>query len=255
MKVKFAAASDVGRVRTNNEDSFLADPVLGIFAVADGMGGHASGEVASRLAVESLRESIAGAKEEKEAKISADRTAILSSPANLLVNSIRLANQRIYKAAQENKEYKGMGTTLVAAYFPTIPPLVAHVGDSRLYHLRGQAVQQITEDHSWVWEQYKQGLIAKEAIATSPHKNIVTRALGIQPTVDVDIQDLEVQPGDFLLLCSDGLTDLVRDEEMIVTGSRNAKDLESHCNRLVRLANSRGGKDNITVLLIQIEEV
>ena len=255
MKVKFAVASDVGRVRTNNEDSFLADPVLGMFAVADGMGGHASGEVASRLAVESLRESIARARQEKEANLSADSTAVLSSPANLLVNSIRLANQKIYKAAQENREYKGMGTTLVAVYFAATPSLVAHVGDSRLYHLRGQAVQQITEDHSWVWEQYKQGLIAREAIATSPHKNIVTRALGIQPTVDVDIQDLEVQRGDFLLLCSDGLSDLVRDEEMVVTAGRNAKDLERHCHGLVRLANSRGGKDNITVLLIQIEEV
>ncbi len=254
MRVRFAVASDVGRVRTNNEDSFLADPDLGIFAVADGMGGHASGEVASRLAVESLSESLARARQEKDANLSADHTAILSSPANLLVNSIRLANQKIYKSAQENKEYKGMGTTLVAVYFSTTPSLVAHVGDSRLYHLRGQAVRQITEDHSWVWEQYKQGLIAREAIATSPHKNIVTRALGIQPTVDVDIQDLELERGDFLLLCSDGLSDLVRDEEMIVA-SRNAKDLERHCNGLVRLANSRGGKDNITVLLIQVEEV
>ena len=255
MKVKFAVASDMGQVRQNNEDSFLADPVLGIFAVADGMGGHASGEVASRLAIESLQESIARARKEKESTLSADSTAILSSPANLMVNGIRLANQRIYKTSQENKEYKGMGTTLVAVYFSVAPSIVAHVGDSRLYHLRGQAIRQITEDHSWVWEQYKQGLIAKEAISTSPHKNIVTRALGIQPTVDVDVQELEVQQGDFLLLCSDGLSDLVRDEEMLGAVSRNSRDLEGHCNNLVRLANSRGGKDNITVLLIQIERV
>jgi len=253
MKVKFAVASDMGQVRKNNEDSFLADPVLGIFAVADGMGGHASGEVASRLAIESLQESLARARKEKESDLPADRTAIISSPANLMVNGIRLANQRIYKTSQENKEYKGIGTTLVAVYFSTAPPIVAHVGDSRLYHLRGQTIQQITEDHSWVWEQYKQGLIAKEAISTSPHKNIVTRALGIEPTVDVDIKDLEVQQGDFLLLCSDGLSDLVRDEEMLGAVSRNSRNLDSHCNDLVRLANSRGGKDNITVLLIQIE--
>ena len=255
MKVRFAVASDVGRVRKNNEDSFLADPVLGIFIVADGMGGHASGEVASRLAVESLQESIARARKEKESDLPADRTAILSSPANLMVNAIRLANQRIYRTSQENKEYKGMGTTLVGVYFSAVPPIVAHVGDSRLYHLRGQTIQQITEDHSWVWEQYKQGLIAKEAISTSPQKNIVTRALGIEPTVDVEIQDLEVQQGDFLLLCSDGLSDLVRDEEMLATVSRNSRNLDIHCNDLVHLANSRGGKDNITVLLIQIERV
>jgi protein phosphatase len=255
MKVKFAVASDMGQVRKNNEDSFLADPVLGIFAVADGMGGHASGEVASRLAIESLREYVARAQREREAPLSGDSTAVLSSPANLMVNGIRQANQRIYRASQENQEYKGMGTTLVAVYVSIVPCLVAHVGDSRLYHLRGQDIQQITEDHSWVWEQYKQGLISREAIPASPHKNIVTRALGMQPTVDVDIEDLEVQPGDFLLLCSDGLSDLVREEEMAGTVSRNAKDLDGNCTDLVRLANSRGGKDNITVLLIRIERL
>jgi protein phosphatase len=255
MKVRFAAASDMGRVRKNNEDSFLADPVLGIFAVADGMGGHASGEVASRLAIESLRESIARAGKEKEAPLSEDSTAVLSSPANLMVNGIRLANQKIYKAAQENREYQGMGTTLVAVYFSTSPPMVAHVGDSRLYHLQGRTIQQVTEDHSWVWEQYKQGLIAKEALSSSPHKNIVTRALGIQPTVDVDIQELEVQQGDFLLLCSDGLSDLVRDEEMLGVVSQNSGDLNGDCNNLIRLANFRGGKDNITLLLIQIDQL
>ncbi|MCJ7495746.1 MAG: Stp1/IreP family PP2C-type Ser/Thr phosphatase [Deltaproteobacteria bacterium] len=254
MKVRFAVASDMGRVRKNNEDAFLADPVLGIFAVADGMGGHASGEVASRLAIESLQESIARVGKEKEATLSEDSTAVLSSPANLMVNGIRLANQRIYKASQENREYKGMGTTLVAVYFSASSPIVAHVGDSRLYHLRGQAIQQVTEDHSWVWEQYKQGLIAKEALSASPHKNIVTRALGIQPTVDVDIQELEVQQGDFLLLCSDGLSDLVRDEEMLEGVSQNSGDLNGNCNNLIHLANFRGGKDNITVLLIQINQ-
>jgi serine/threonine protein phosphatase PrpC len=254
MRVKFAAASDMGRVRKNNEDSFLADPVLGIFAVADGMGGHASGEVASRLAIESLQESIARVGKEKEATLSEDSTAVLSSPANLMVNGIRLANQRIYKASQENREYKGMGTTLVAVFFSTSSPIVAHVGDSRLYHLRDQGIRQVTEDHSWVWEQYKQGLIAKDALAASPHKNIVTRALGIQPTIDVDIQELEVQQGDFLLLCSDGLSDLVRDEEMLGVVSQNSEDLNGNCNNLIHLANFRGGKDNITVLLIHIDQ-
>jgi serine/threonine protein phosphatase PrpC len=252
MKVRFAAASDMGRVRKNNEDSFLADPILGIFAVADGMGGHASGEVASRLAIESLKEFIAKSGQEKETTLSEDSTAVLSSPAKLMVNGIRLANQKIYKASQENREYKGMGTTLVSVYFSASAPIAAHVGDSRLYLLRGQTIQQITEDHSWVWEQYKQGLIDKEALSSSPHKNIVTRALGIQPTVDVDIQELEVQPGDCLLLCSDGLSDLMRDEEMLATVSRNAGDLNGACNSLIHLANFRGGKDNITVVLIQI---
>lgn len=252
MKIHFAVASDVGRVRKNNEDAFLADPALGIFAVADGMGGHASGEVASRMAVDSLRESIARAGKEKDPSLSEDRTAVLFSPANELVNSIRLANQRIYKFSQEKREYQGMGTTIVGVYFSPSSPIVANVGDSRLYKLHGQAIEQVTEDHSLVWQQYKQGLIAKEALSSSSYKNIVTRALGIQPTVDVDVKDLEIQPGDSLILCTDGLSDLVRDEEMLGAVNGASGDLHRACSDLMNLANLRGGKDNITILLIRI---
>jgi len=255
MNFRFAAASDVGQIRRNNEDSFLANPELKIFAVADGMGGHSSGEIASRVAIDSLRESITRASQEKTTSFTEESTAVLSSSVNLLVSSFRLANQRIYQAAQENKDYKGMGTTLVAAYLSSSSPIVAHVGDSRLYHLQEQTIRQVTEDHSWVWEQYKQGLIAKEAIPLSPHKNVVTRAMGIQATVDVDVQELEVLPGDFLLLCSDGLSDLVRDEEMLELVRQNGDDLKRTCKNLIHLANSRGGKDNITVILIQINQV
>ena len=252
MKIRFAVASDMGRIRKNNEDAFLAEPELGIFAVADGMGGHASGEIASRMAIDSLRESIARAGQDEEITLSDDITATISSPVNLLVNGIRLANQRIYKASKENQAYKGMGTTLVAVYLSTPTPIVAHVGDSRLYHLRGQTIKQATEDHSFVWEQYKQGLMAREALSSSPHKNIVTRALGIEPTIDVDVQELEVQQGDFLFLCSDGLSDLVQDEEILGLVSKTRHPNHA-CENLIHLANLRGGKDNITVLLIQID--
>jgi len=253
MKIRHAAASDVGRLRKNNEDAFIANPALRIFAVADGMGGHASGEVASRIAVDSLQESIARAGQRKETPLPEDGTAVLSSPANVLVNGIRLANQRIYKSSLEKREYKGMGTTLVAVYFSDSSSIVANVGDSRIYQIRGQAIEQVTEDHSLVWEQYKQGLIAKETLSSSPFKNVVTRALGLQPTVDVEVKELGTQPGDCLILCSDGLSDMVPDDEMLKAVNELSGDLNGTCRELIRLANQRGGRDNITVLLIQID--
>jgi len=253
MKIRYAVASDMGRVRKNNEDAFIANPALGIFAVADGMGGHASGEVASRIAVESLQDFLARAGRERDGPITEDRTAVLSSPANLLVNGFRLANQRIYKSSLEKEEYKGMGTTLVAVYLSGSSAIVAHVGDSRLYQIRGQAIEQVTEDHSLVWEQYKQGLIPKAALSSSPNKNIITRALGLQPTVDVAVQERIPQPGDSLILCSDGLSDLVLEEEILTISNEASGDFDRACNDLTRLANQRGGKDNITVLLIQID--
>jgi len=253
MKIRYAAASDIGRVRKNNEDAFIANPALGIFAVADGMGGHASGEVASRIAVESLQDSLTRVSREKDAPLMQDRTAVLSSPANVLVNAIRLANQKIYKSSLEKAEYKGMGTTLVAVYFSGTSSVVAHVGDSRLYQIRGQAISQVTADHSLVWEQYKQGLIAKADLSSSPYKNVITRALGLQPTVDVEVQELVTQPADSLILCSDGLSDLVLDEELRQVCQEVSGDLNRACGELTRLANQRGGKDNITVLLIQID--
>ena len=253
MKIRYAVASDMGRVRKNNEDAFIANPALGIFAVADGMGGHASGEVASRIAVESLQDFLARAGRERDGPITEDRTAVLSSPANLLVNGFRLANQRIYKSSLEKEEYKGMGTTLVAVYLSGSSAIVAHAGDSRLYQIRGQAIEQVTEDHSLVWEQYKQGLIPKAALSSSPNKNIITRALGLQPTVDVAVQERIPQPGDSLILCSDGLSDLVLEEEILTISNEASGDFDRACNDLTRLANQRGGKDNITVLLIQID--
>jgi protein phosphatase len=253
MKIRYAVASDMGRVRKNNEDAFMANPTLGIFAVADGMGGHASGEVASRIAVESIQDSLARVGREKDAPLTEDSTAVLSSPANILVNGFRLANQRIYKSSLEKEEYKGMGTTLVAVYLSGSSAIVAHVGDSRLYQIRGQAIEQVTADHSLVWEQYRQGLITKAALSSSPYKNIVTRALGLEPTVDVEVQELVTQPGDSLILCSDGLSDLVLDEEMLTVSNEVSGDLDRACSELTRLANQRGGKDNITVLLMQID--
>jgi protein phosphatase len=254
LKIRYAAASDLGRVRKNNEDAFVADPLLGIFAVADGMGGHAAGEVASRLALDTLRESLACSSQNKKIELSSYQTAVLSLPANRLVNGIHRANQKIYQSSQEKEEYEGMGTTVVAVYFSNSSSVVAHVGDSRLYQIRGQMIEQVTEDHSLVWEQYRQGFISKEDLSTSPLKNVVTRALGMQSTVDIDVKEIDLHEGDLLILCSDGLSDLLRDEELMRTVFEASGDLNRACNRLIQMANLRGGKDNITILLIQIEE-
>ena len=253
MKIRYAAASDPGRVRKNNEDAFLADPAVGIFAVADGMGGHAAGEIASRLALNTLQGVLTRDRAGQKSAFSPDQTAVLSTLSNLLVNGIRSANQTVFRSSQEKEEYRGMGTTVVAVYFGDSNPAVAHVGDSRLYRIRSRKIEQFTEDHSVVWEQYREGLLPKEALSASPLKNIVTRALGMNPMVDVDVQELEVQKGDQLLLCSDGLSDLVRDDELLQTVEEASGELDQGCRRLVQMANQRGGKDNITVLLIKIE--
>lgn len=253
LKIFYAAASDRGRVRKDNEDAFLADPVLGIFAVADGMGGHAAGEIASRLALKTLQESLAEASRSQETELSPNQTAVLSLPSTLLVNGIRTANQAVFHSSKEKDEYRGMGTTLVAVYFVDSSPVVAHVGDSRLYRIRKKEIHQLTEDHSAIWEQYREGILPKEALSNSPLKNFITRAVGMQPSVDVDVRELEIEKGDLLLLCSDGLSDLVQDEELLKTVRGAPGDLHQACRDLIDLANRRGGKDNITVLLIQIE--
>jgi protein phosphatase len=253
LKTRYAAASDRGRVRKNNEDAFLADPGLGFFAVADGMGGHAAGEIASRLALDTLRKSIAESKQNRETESSPNQTALLSPPSTLLVNGIRLANQAVFQSSQEKEEYRGMGTTVVALFFSDSSSVVAHVGDSRLYRIRGGRIDQVTEDHSLVWEQYREGYLSKEALSSSPLKNIVTRALGMNPTVDVDVQEIDLQKGDLLVLCSDGLSDLVQDEELMSAIRSASGDLDRACRDLTQLANQRGGKDNITTLIIQIE--
>jgi len=253
LKIRYAAASDPGRVRKNNEDAFLADPAVGIFAVADGMGGHAAGEIASRLALNTLQGVLTRDRAGQKSAFSPDQTAVLSTLSSLLVNGIRSANQTVFRSSQEKEEYRGMGTTVVAVYFGDSSAAVAHVGDSRLYRVRDRKIEQITADHSVVWEQYREGLLSKEALSSSPLKNIVTRALGMQQTVDGDVQELEVEKGDQLLLCTDGLSDLVGDEELLGILGEASGDLDRACSRLVHLANQRGGKDNITVLVIQIE--
>ncbi len=232
--------SDVGRKRQHNEDSFLISPSVGLFAVADGMGGHRAGEKASRMAVERLRDALVPPRK------GATRDEVLGH----LQRAMFVTGAAIFDAAQSDPELAGMGTTLTSVLFHGVRAYVAHVGDSRAYLYRDGRVQQITVDHSWVAEQVKAGLLTEQEAKESRFRHIITRSVGFEREVQVDGTICPMQVGDCLLLCSDGLSNYLEEEEF-------AEILSLHLYRdvpqiLVDLANSRGGDDNITVILIHL---
>jgi protein phosphatase len=247
-----AALTDVGRKRSGNEDSFCVAPDLGLFVVADGMGGHAAGEVASRLAVTTIQEAMTRYHDGTAVELVGPPASGLSAAANQLLSSIRLANEAIFDAATSRSDYEGMGTTVVAALGRGDTVTLAHVGDSRIYRVREGAIEQLSRDHSLVQEQVDDGVLTAEEAHTSHLRHLITRALGIKGAVDVDLAELPAHAGDVLLLCSDGLSDLVEDEEMLAA-VREHGDPEKACQTLVDRANYRGGDDNITVLIIQVK--
>jgi protein phosphatase len=229
------ACSDVGRVRDNNQDSFALDRELHLYLVADGMGGYAGGEVASRLAVD---------------VIDAHLRAVELSDANVgdeLARAVREANRAIYARRQADPAVSQMGTTATGIVFHEERALIAHVGDSRCYLLRGGAIHQITDDHSFVWHQLKAGLITEADARRHPYRNVITRSVGVEPEVEVDMAAVSLQSGDAFLLCSDGLSGLVNDAEINAVVEDNF--LHRVPELLVDLANERGGGDNITVVL------
>ena len=225
--------SDKGLVRKENEDRFCIEKDLGLLAIADGMGGHASGEVASQMAVEILRDSL-----KKEGEPFPQR----------LGSGVKLANKAIYEAAQSQSQLKGMGTTLTAVQLKGNRLSIAHVGDSRPYLIRSGVIEQITDDHTMVSEQVARGLMTREEAAQSEMRNILSRALGIGPDIEVDMEELTVSEGDKLILCSDGLSELVSDDEILLEVESNRRPAHA-CDELVNLANQRGGNDNITVIV------
>ena len=253
MRYCASAKSDVGHKRQGNEDSFCLAPEIGLFVVADGMGGHAAGEVASRLAVETIQEWATKYLSGMDAFIVGKPVASCSREANFLLSSIRLANRIIYEAAKGRLEYVGMGTTVVSVLAVNDHVALAHVGDSRIYRIRSGEIVQLSRDHSLVQQQVDHGIISAEQAQGSQYKHLITRALGLKETVEVDLTEQPVLLGDFLLLCSDGLSDLLEDEEMSTIVREHADDLEKACQALVDRANYRGGDDNITALLIQAQ--
>ena len=234
--VDAAGLTDPGRVRRRNEDAFLCDPPL--FAVADGMGGAQAGELASRIAVAAFREA---------------RSVATADPGARLRSIIQEANRRIYARAARDPDVAGMGTTVTAALVSGSEVAVGHVGDSRAYRIRDGALEQLTNDHSLVADLVRSGRISPEEAELHPQRSVITRALGTDPAVEVDSFSLELRPGDVFLLCSDGLTSMVDDADLLAAVSREP-DLSAAARALVDAANREGGEDNVTVVLFSIGE-
>lgn len=249
-KLEIFGITDVGRKRSHNEDSIGSDRDLGVAVLADGMGGYKAGEVASAIAVnmilEELRDSF---KDLKRGEV--DEETGFSQETLRVKQAVEKANQTIFQTAQSQPQCHGMGTTLVAAAFYDNRLTIAHIGDSRLYRLRGEYFEQVTSDHSLLQELIDKGFYTPEEAKKSLNKNLVTRAMGIELNVTPDLQEEIVVPGDVYLLCSDGLSDLVEDEEIRSTLKTYGDDLETTANRLIQLANDQGGKDNISVILVR----
>ncbi len=238
MKTRVHGLTDVGRRRENNQDQLLVDHERDVYAIADGMGGHAAGEVASSIAIQALSETIAEPSGE-----TVDR---------LLVDAFQEGNRRICESVLARGEWRGMGTTIVALVRRNDKVIIGHVGDSRTYLLRDGVLAQLTDDHSWVAEQVRMGLLTDEEAHKHPMRNIVTRAMGNRLELEVDVSEQAVQPGDVFLLCSDGLNSMIGDDLIGDILTANREDPVEACRALIDAANEHGGDDNITVIVLAI---
>ena len=241
-----AGVTDVGRARAHNEDAISWDAQKGLALLADGMGGHNAGDVASQLCLETLNEvclPVLG----KPLRLRPNKG--VSKHATLVRRAINKANAAIFEDAEVNPDRKGMGTTLVLVLFHDDRAVVAHVGDSRVYRLRGRSLEQVTADHSLVRELLEKGAISPEEVENNPYSHVITKAMGVRSKVIAEVQELKTQAGDVFLLCSDGLTDLVADAAIEETLVAAAGNWERAAQRLIDLANNNGGRDNISVVI------
>lgn len=238
--IEMTGLTDPGRVRPENEDSIGLVPEIGLAVLADGMGGHLAGEVASRLAVEVIRRHLIEA---------FSQATPPGADGRLLGEAIRRANATIYETARAHPECAGMGSTIVAALFDGEKVYFAHVGDSRLYRFRAGRLEPLTRDHSVIQELVNRGLLTEPEARATIAKNLVTRALGVEPSVEVEIGEAVFQDSDIFLLCSDGLNDVLNDEEIARLLAEHGADLAAAARGMVESANARGGPDNISVIL------
>ena len=245
--------TDVGLQRDHNEDAIASDDTMGFVVLADGMGGYKAGEVASEMAVLSITAELMESLASQHAG-EVDSVLGKQAEARLIFAAVKSANEVIYSVSQSQPQCAGMGTTLVVGVFTNNKVLVGHIGDSRMYRLRDQVLNQMTEDHSVLQEQLKSGLITSEQAKYAVNKNLVTRALGVEPQVVLELNEYDVEVGDIYLVCSDGLSDLVDDDAIQSVLNELTPDMNAAAQALVQLANDNGGKDNISVILIKVKE-
>jgi protein phosphatase len=252
-KIKFSEITDTGKVREHNEDAIGSNADIGLMVLADGMGGYNAGEVASGIAVQTITElATEGASREKRNEI--DPSTGFMRQSIVLRDAVARANKIIFQTAQSQTHCEGMGTTLVTAMFYDNKVSIAHVGDSRAYRLRGDKFEQLTLDHSLLQELVDRGFYSEEEAQRSTNRNYVTRALGVEPSVEVEVHEFDVLPNDVYLLCSDGLPDMVEDEDIHLTISTFNASLDVVGQQLVQLTNDHGGRDNVSVMLAQVLE-
>ena len=244
--IEITTVTHPGMVRSHNEDSISADAATGLAVLADGMGGYNAGEVASGIAVAMISAEL------KKALAAVGGEFDAAAAERLVGEHAVRANNAIFQAAQNQTQYAGMGTTLVVALWHDNSLVVGHIGDSRLYRFRGNKLEQVTRDHSLLQEQIDSGLITKAQARHSQNKNLVTRAVGIDPEVEAEVHSYPVQTGDIYLLCSDGLNDMVTDEDMELTLSSLQANLPLAAAQLVQQANDNGGRDNVSVILVRV---
>ncbi len=250
LDLKFASQTHTGKVRLQNEDSIAVLPAYGLAILADGMGGYNAGEVASAMATSILQRELAADLADSYKLVSRNGSEKLHL---LLQSHISKANEMIFHASAKQDQYAGMGTTLVLAVFREGSLTVAHIGDSRMYRLRGDELAQMTRDHSLLQEQIDAGLVTPEQAKLSLNKNLLTRALGVDPVVEAEIRDYATREGDTYLMCSDGLTDMISDLDIKQALQFWAAEPEVAADKLIQIANDNGGRDNVSVILIQVE--
>lgn len=249
MNLKAIGLTHVGRQRQHNEDSYLVEDDKKLFLVADGMGGHAAGEIASRIAVDSISEFIAHTKEDDGTWPHAYDEKFRRST-NRLMAAVRMANTRVLEAMRKDARLRGMGTTVVACMEDEGVVSVAHVGDSRAYLIREGQLSRLTNDHSWVFEQVQAGMLTEAEAEKHPLRNVITRALGGALSVNPDASEVQSKAGDVILLCSDGLTGMVTEDDILRMVTEN-EDLDEVSQQLIDAANEHGGMDNVTVILVK----
>lgn len=254
MRITSCGLTDVGLKRAHNEDSFINMNDLGLFVVADGMGGHAAGEVASQTAIMAIVDFVRDFLDPSHETWPFGRKTEKGLPGNTLEAAIRTANLAVCNKAKENHEYTGMGTTIASLLIIEQQAAIAHVGDSRVYRSRGPRFDLLTMDHSWVNEQLAKNIITEDEARNHRWRNVITRALGNKAELDIGMAEVDMAPGDIFLLCSDGLSGMVDDEETARIIRENQNNLRSACDELVAAANCGGGIDNITVLLVRLDD-